>query len=119
MFYVIGGVAARQIRSHLPATRDALAVLGCQIAAARRDLGWTASELAERLGVSAPLVSRIETGHPTVQIGTALDAAVLCGVPLFTPDPAELSRLAATERSRLALLPSRVRRPKVELSDDF
>jgi transcriptional regulator with XRE-family HTH domain len=106
-------------RSNLPATRDALAVLGVQIAQARRDLGWTAAELAERLGVSAPLVSRIETGHPSVRIGTVFDAAVLCGVPLFLPDTAELGRLAATARQRLALLPQRVRRPKVELDDDF
>jgi len=100
-------------------TDDALAVLGAQVAAARRDLGWTAAELAERLGVSAPLVSRIETGHPTVQIGTVFDAAALCGVPLFTPDPTELRRLASTERSRLALLPKRVRQSRLGLSDDF
>jgi len=109
----------RQNRSHLPATKDALVVLGAQVAAARRDLGWTAAELAERLGVSAPLVSRIETGHPSVQVGTVFDAAVLCGVRLFTPDSGELSRLASTERSRLALLPKRVRQSRVELSDDF
>jgi transcriptional regulator with XRE-family HTH domain len=106
-------------RSSLPATRDALAVLGIQIASARRDLGWTAAELAGRLGVSAPLVSRIETGHPSVKIGTVFDAAVLCGVALFTPDTAELGRLASAERQRFALLPQRVRQQKVELNDDF
>lgn len=109
----------RQTGTHLPATRDALTVLGAQVAAARRDLGWTAAELAERLGVSAPLVSRIENGRPTVAVGTVFDAAVLCGVSLFTPDPAELSRLATAERSRLTLLPKRVRPARLELSDDF
>jgi transcriptional regulator with XRE-family HTH domain len=110
---------ARRPRSPLPATRDALAILGAQVAAARRELGWTAAELAERLGVSPPLVSRIEAGHPAVQVGTMFDAAVLCGVPLFSPDPAELSRLAVAERNRVALLPRRVRQKRVELSDDF
>lgn len=109
----------RQIRQTLPATRDALAVLGAQIAAARRELGWTAAELAERLGISPPLVSRIESGNPSVQVGTMFDAAVLCGVPLFAADPADLSRLADAERNRLALLPRRVRHQRVDLSDDF
>ena len=110
---------SRQVRAPLPASTAALAILGAQIAAARREVGWTAAELAGRLGVSAPLVSRIEQGHPSVQIGTVLDAAVLCGLPLFGADPAELSRLVGAERNRLALLPSRVRNPRLELSDDF
>lgn len=110
---------ARQVRKILPATRDALTVLGAQVAAARRELGWTAVELAERLGVSPPLVSRIESGHPSVQVGTMFDAAVLCGVRLFAADPAELSRLVEAERNRVALLPRRVRQDRVELSDDF
>ncbi len=110
---------ARRIREPLPATQDALTILGAQIAAARRELGWTAAELAERVGVSAPLISRIENGHPTTQIGTVFDAAVLCGVPLFSPDPTTLSRLAEAERTKLALLPRRVRARRVELDDDF
>lgn len=110
---------ARRIRAPLPATRDALTVLGSQIAAARRELGWTAAELAERVGVSAPLISRIENGFPTTQIGAVFDAAVLCGVPLFSADPAGLNRLAKAERNRVALLPSRVRHKPLELSDDF
>ncbi len=110
---------ARRIRQPLPATQDALTILGAQIAAARRELGWTAAELAERVGVSAPLISRIENGHPTTQIGTVLDAAVLCGVPLFSSDPAALGGLAQAERTKLALLPRRVRQKRVELDDDF
>lgn len=110
---------AKKTRAPLPATKDALTVLGAQIAAARRELGWTAAELAERVGVSAPVISRIENGHPTTQIGTVFDAAVLCGVPLFAPDAATLSRLAANARNQLALLPRRVRPARVELNDDF
>ncbi|MCZ2813722.1 helix-turn-helix transcriptional regulator [Modestobacter sp. VKM Ac-2979] len=97
-------------------------MLGSQIAAARRELGWTAAELAERVGVSAPVISRLEKGHPTTQIGTVLEAAVLCGVPLFGRDPsnpAALRDLAQAERDRAALLPTRVRQHTVQIDDDF
>lgn len=110
---------ARQTRVPLPATQDALAVLGAQIAAARKELGWTLDQLAERVGVSRQLIGRIEAGQSSPQIGTVFDAATICGVPLFSPDPTQLSRLAMTERNRAALLPARVRPEKVELSDDF
>lgn len=109
----------RRSRSYLPATLDALSVLGSQIAVARRELGWTSAELAQRVGVSAPVISRLENGHPTTQIGTVFEAAVLCGVRLFGLDPSDLGRLASEERNRKALLPSRVRPTRVELSDDF
>lgn len=109
----------RKSRSYLPATLDAAAVLGAQIAAARRELGWTAAQLAERLGVSAPVVSRIENGHPTTQIGTVLEAAILCGVPLFGADPDNLARLGRAERDKLALLPARVRPSADKFDDDF
>ena len=110
---------ARKVREPLPVTQDALAILGAQIAAARREIGWTAAELAARVGVSAPLISRIENGYPTSQIGTVFDAAVLCGVPLFSPDPTTVGRLAQAERTKLALMPRRVRSRSVELDDDF
>ncbi len=99
----------KRSRAYLPATLDAVKVLGAQVAVARRELGWSAAELAQRLGVSAPLVSRLENGHPTTQIGTVFEAAVICGVPLFATDPSELGRLAEHERRRVALLPARVR----------
>ena len=110
---------AKRSRVYLPATLDAVAVLGAQIATARRELGWSAAELAQRIGVSAPVVSRLENGHPTTQIGTVFEAAVICGVPLFSSDPAELGRLADEERRRVALLPARVRSAPVEIDDDF
>lgn len=109
----------KRTHTYLPATLDALGVLGAQIAAARRELGWTAEDLAGRLGVSAPLVSRIENGKPTTQIGTAFEAAVICGVPLFGDGTAGLAAVARRERDRVALLPSRVRRRPVQIANDF
>jgi transcriptional regulator with XRE-family HTH domain len=109
----------RRTRSTLPAVQAALAALGAQIAIARREAGWTASELAERLGVTPALVARIEKGSPAAAVGTVLEAAVLCGVPLFGSAPDELASVAARQRDRLALLPARVRTRPQPVSDEF
>jgi transcriptional regulator with XRE-family HTH domain len=115
----MAGRGVKRTRSYLPSTTNALTVLGSQIAAARRGLGWTAAELAERLGVNVQLIRKIEQGAPGTAIGTVFEAAVLCGVPLFGADPADLEDLALRERARLALLPARTRRKKIQVSDDF
>jgi transcriptional regulator with XRE-family HTH domain len=109
----------KKTRSYLPTTQRALNVLGSQIAIARRELGWTAAELAERLGVNAQLVGRIEKGAPGTAVGTVFEAAVLTGVPLYGVDPADLEDLADRQRARLALLPARTRTRHAEVSDDF
>ena len=109
----------KQVRSYLPATRHALSALGTQIAIARRELHWTAVELAERLGVHPQLVGRIERGAPGTAIGTVLEAAILCGVPLFGVDPAVLAEVADRQSARLALLPASIRRTPEQVSDDF
>lgn len=109
----------KKTRSYLPTTQHALNVLGAQIATARRELDWTAAELAERLGVTRQLVGRIERGAPGIAIGLVFEAAVLTGVPLFGVDPADLEDVADRQQARLALLPARTRSSKVEVSDDF
>lgn len=90
---------AKQQHAYLPATLDAVQALGAQVAAARRELGWTAAELAGRLGVTPALVSRIEKGAPGTAIGTVLEAAVVCGVPLFGVDATDLG-MSPTGRAR-------------------
>ncbi len=112
----------KKTSAYLPFTMYALRALGTQIAVARRELGWTAADLAERLGVTAQLVSRIERGSPSTTVGTVLEAAVLCGIPLFdtnSDDVRAMATVAENERLRLALLPSRTRRRPVEVSSDF
>ena len=47
------------------------------------------------------------------------EAAILCGLPLFNADPADLADLADRQRERLAVLPARIRSKKVEVDDDF
>ncbi|SDC20778.1 Helix-turn-helix domain-containing protein [Sanguibacter gelidistatuariae] len=109
----------KRSRTYLPATTHALQALGAQIAAGRREMGWSAAELAGRLGVTAPLVTRIEKGAPGTAVGTVLEAAILCGVPLFGADPDDLDDVAERTRDRLALLPQRVRSHRIEIDNDF
>lgn len=102
----------------MPAAADAARVLGQQIRMARHERGWTATSLAERLGVSPVTVRAIESGAPGTAIGTVLTAAVLTGVPLFgVEDKAELARMRLRGEERLALIGKRVRTPKGTSSD--
>lgn len=110
---------AKKRHSYLPATRAATTALGTQIAAGRRELGWTMTDLAGRLGVSASVVGRIERGATGTAIGTVLEAAVLCRVPLFDVDADRLGEVAELTRARLALLPQRVRASTLQIDNDF
>lgn len=102
-----------------PDAADALKVLGQQIRLARHDRGWTATELAEQLSVSPRTVASIESGSPGSSIGTVFNAASLLGVHLFgIEDRFELAQLRRRGEERIALIPSRVRRPEDD-SDDF
>lgn len=106
-------------RRHLPAAATAVVALGSMVAAGRRERGWTASEFAERLGVSAQTLRRLEKGSPTVAIGLMFDAALLCGVELFSTPSDQLDRLARDAQTRVALIPARVRPAPVPIDDDF
>ncbi len=101
-----------------PATTDALALLGVSIRAARLRRRWTVEELAERVGVSKPTITKVERGDPGVAIGTVLEAATLVGVPLFEASAPSRARYAAQKRAELALLPAAAR-PAPEVDDDF
>lgn len=109
----------KRTRSFMPATRAATALLGSQIAVARKERGWTAADLAERVGVQPQTIGRLERGEPTVALGVAFEAAVVAGVPLFAADEQDLPALAAAARQRLALLPARIAKPPVVIDDDF
>jgi transcriptional regulator with XRE-family HTH domain len=95
-------------KSFTPQARDAARALGAQVAAARRRRRWSTTRLAEQAGVSAPTLRKVERGDPSVALGTALDVAVLVGVPLFSSSPSELAVLAGSLVDRAALLGERV-----------
>jgi transcriptional regulator with XRE-family HTH domain len=110
---------AKKTRAWAPQTLDAARVLGGQIAAARRARGWTAAELAQRVGVSTQTISRVERGAPTVALGIAFEAATLLRIDLFGVDGTELAALSRRTHDTLALLPARVRERKQPVRDDF
>jgi len=93
---------------------DAARALGAQVTAARRQRRWTAARLAEQAGINERTLRKVERGDPTVALGTALDVAVLVGVPLFAASPSELAVLTDNLADRAALLGRRV----VPISDD-
>lgn len=112
-------MAKRQIALSRVA-EDALRTLGTQIRIARHRKGWTAADLGARIGVSPRTVTAIEAGTPGSAVGSVLNAAVMTGVPLFTPDPAELRRERRHAGDVLALIPSRTVGPRAgDDPDDF
>jgi len=105
-------------RTYSPQARDAVALLGLEIARERRARRWTVAELAERAGVSHMTVRSAEKGALTVGIGTVFEIAAILGIDLFAP-PGEIGDLLNRNRDRLALLPSRVREAVADVDDDF
>lgn len=106
-------------RTFTPQTVEAARTLGILIAAGRRERRWSRAELAERLGVTAKTVTKVERGELGVAVGTVLEAAVITGVTLFGPDPAGLRTASALAEARLAVLPARVRAATRRVDDDF
>lgn len=100
-----------------PQTIAAARLLGARVQLARRVRRWTLQELAERAGVTAVTMRKVERGDPSVRLGVAFEAAALTGVPLFDPDPSRRRLEAERVDDRLAVLPRLVRRREVD--DDF
>ncbi|GAA1872662.1 helix-turn-helix domain-containing protein [Myceligenerans crystallogenes] len=110
---------ARRVHTYSPATRHAVAVLGAQIAAARRARRWTAAELAERAGISTFTLRNVEKGEPTVAIGICFELATMLAIPLFGVPATELAAVRSAAESRLAVLPASVREKGERVDDDF
>lgn len=106
-------------RAYSRQNHEALEVLAQMIRAGRMDRKMTAQEMADRAGISRPLLRRIEAADPSCAIGSVFEVAVIAGVPLFggETDRLEMQRSALTEK--LSLLPQRVRKPKRVIRDDF
>lgn len=101
-----------------PQAIEAAELLGARIRLARRERRWTLQELADRVGVTAVTMRKVERGDPSVRLGIAFEAAALTGVVLFDPEPSRRRLEAERVGDRLALLPQLVRRP-VAVDDDF
>ncbi|HEY3766269.1 MAG TPA: helix-turn-helix transcriptional regulator [Gaiellales bacterium] len=96
------------------ATREALQLLGTRVAVARRERRMTATELAQRAGVSPVTIRKVERGDPTVGLGVAFEVAALVGVPLFDESAERRSLDLDRAGDRLAVLPKRVRPREVD-----
>ncbi len=105
-------------RTYSAATTEATRLLGSQITLARRERRWTLQELADRTGVTAVTMRKVERGDPSVGLGVAFEAATLAGVPLFHPDRSRRAIEVERLEDRLAALPGRVRKP-TQIDDDF
>lgn len=101
-----------------PATIEAMELLGARVKLARRERRWTLQELADRVGVTAVTMRKVERGDASVRLGVAFEAATVVGVPLFHQDHLRLSLEAARVEDRLAVLPRLVRKP-TKIDDDF
>jgi len=106
-------------RAYSETVLHAAQLLGAQVRQARIQREWTVRELAERAGISAPTLLKVERGDPSVALGTAFDLAVLTGVPLFFEDRARLASEAPRAQERAALLARRVRPTGKQPDYDF
>ena len=112
-------VTRRVARAYARQTREAATLLGQLIRAGRIDRNLSVQALAERIGVSRDLMQRIEHGDPRVGLGVAFEAAVVVGVPLFTPEPSRLASERARIEEKLSLLPKAVRPRGDKVKDAF
>ena len=58
-----------------------VAAIGGRVRALREAMGLSLRDLAERCGVSAPMLSQVERGEtsPTLQVATRIAAGSTCG----------------------------------------
>ncbi len=106
-------------RTYSRYSRDAMALLGGLIRAARKERRLAAQEVAERAGISRGLLQRIEKGDLKCEIGAVFEVAAIVGVKLFDADETTLPRHLSQTRDKLALLPKSVRKKSRPVHDDF
>lgn len=106
-------------RTYSRYTEEAIRLLASHIKATRLERGIPSQELCERAGISRGLLFRIENADPACGIGTFFEVATLLGLTLFQADYGELLLRNRMIEEKLTLLPSRAKRKKVEIDDDF
>jgi transcriptional regulator with XRE-family HTH domain len=109
-------------RAYSQYTREAATLLGKEIQLARKERRFSASDFADRIGISRITLQRVERGDLKCELGIVFEAAALAGVSLFNGDPA--SRTSFTMdldrvNDKLALLPKRIRKSRKDLDDAF
>lgn len=106
-------------RTYSRLTKEASLLLGKLIRLGRQARKMTASDLADRAGITRNTLLKIESGDLTCEVGLVFEVATLAGVNLFNADSSSLTMQIASADSRIALLPKYVRKPETALEDDF
>lgn len=106
-------------RTYSRYSRDATALLGGLIRAARKERKLTAQEVADRAGISRGLLQRIEKGVLKCEIGAVFEVATIVGIKLFDADETMLTKHLSQTKDKLALLPKSVRKKSRAVRDDF
>jgi transcriptional regulator with XRE-family HTH domain len=112
-------MAMKRARSYSRVTKQALSLFGKLIKAGRLERRMTATELAERAGITRRTLRNIENGEAGSEIGTVFEVATLVGVRLFDVDERTLAIHNAHLEDKITLLPKSVRPSKQEVDDDF
>lgn len=110
---------ATKKRSYARYTLAATELLGTLVRLERKSRGMTAQELAGRIGIGRDTLQRLEKGDPKVELGVAFEACTILHIPLFDEDARGIARRLDEARARAALLPNRIRRKTLAVSDDF
>lgn len=119
LFAYYSGQMRKQPRTHSKVTSQALTLLGLYIRQGRKQLRMSEADLAERIGISRTTLQKIEKGDAFVEIGLALEAAFLVGVPLFEVEGSSLASRIERTQDKVALLPKLIRKAPAEMNDDF
>lgn len=106
-------------RAYSSYCRNAVALLGGMIRAARKERKMTVQDVADRAGISRGLLQRIESGNAKCEIGAVFELAAIVGVRLFDADENALARHLNQTREKLALLPKSIRKKPGIVRDDF
>ena len=106
-------------RTYSRYSRDASALLGGLIRAARIERKLTTQEVADRAGISRGLLQRIEKGDLKCEIGAVFEVATLVGVDLFDADESTLIKYLRRTEDKLMLLPKSIRKKTRAVRDDF
>lgn len=109
----------KRARTYSRITKQALSILGKLIRVGRLERKLTATELAERAGITRKTLRNIENGEAGSEIGTVFEVAALVGVRLFDFDDRTLGMHNAHLEEKLTLLPKSVRHKRQEVDDDF
>lgn len=111
---------ATRKRSYARYTLAATTLLGQMIALERKGQKMTAQDLADRLGVTRHTLRRIENGDPKVELGIALEACTLLGIPLFGGSKKMIDQQIRTGERHLMLMPKAVHPSRTrKVDDDF